>query len=83
MSWMEKLCETYDIFAGEVGVMPLDGKTPLQMCIRDRTQTAPHNQTNTAISIHAPAWGATSREYLPMQPLPIFQSTLPRGERLS
>ena len=29
MSWMEKLCETYDIFAGEVGVMPLDGKTPL------------------------------------------------------
>lgn len=29
MSWMERLCETYDIFAGEVGVMPLDGKTPL------------------------------------------------------
>ena len=23
MSWMERLCETYDIFAGEVGVMPL------------------------------------------------------------
>ena len=33
-----------------------------------------------AISIHAPAWGATSVLFLP-PPFLQFQSTLPRGER--
>ena len=33
------------------------------------------------ISIHAPAWGATTYNGLQIKPM-IFQSTLPRGERL-
>ena len=33
------------------------------------------------VSIHAPAWGATKRS-LYLQLLQLFQSTLPRGERL-
>ena len=36
----------------------------------------------SAISIHAPAWGATQRLRFHRLRLSLFQSTLPRGERL-
>ncbi len=35
-----------------------------------------------SISIHVPAWGTTIR-VLASKPVPVFQSTFPRGERLS
>ena len=35
----------------------------------------------SCVSIHAPAWGATFRAETPTVPLPMFQSTHPRGVR--
>ena len=37
-------------------------------------------EESETISIHAPAWGATSYTKN-SNPFPLFQSTLPRGER--
>ena|GEM_PF-6657328 len=48
---------------------------------RGATDTTPEHQHHSGISIHAPARGATSI-CMTLPVLQLFQSTLPRGERL-